>query len=1013
MDIRKEFSSFDPRCENSVTKLHDICNWDQLDDVAIEYHDLQENIYIQYRELHVTKNIISDYLKSLRNTEFIGIDYDIPEYCVIPLIVGILNSEHSFVNLPSSTTESMNLKYDLNIQYLFCKNVNIKGEVVYQFTVHSECIYLIKLKNVKKQVTGSDEQNSYAYAISTSGSTGTPKTVRVLHSCIVPNILDLSRILSITKFDKVCQFTNFTFDPSVIEIFLALSKAARLFMVSKDLKNNPNRLLREAYSSQITVLQVTPSVFMYNWPSECLRTTILSNNTSLRVILFGGEPFPKLELFSQARQPCNTTKIYNIYGITEVSCWASITEVELTNEQSDPHYLGQVLSGTLFQVRNEIGEVITKGVGSLYIGSDQRICLMNDEDIKDLELPVFRDSGDLVSIDGEGRIFYKGRRNNIVKRFGNKVDLTEIERSVLQIDFIKSCYVIWDHNCHRLHLCFSAKDRTSIGNDQNLGTEIMRRLNKLDPLYRPDKIHFLDHVELTSSSKISLDFLQKQVTKDVDNVDFQRIESTFKSIWENNLQRGNSSFIKLGGTSVVALQLSNAMSDMLQMEFPRLISMLLTDASIDESLSYIKGVVLSRNDNFYNTGEKPSTTIITIEDTDISRDFHTNEQDDNSNISSSEIYNCRWYKCRGQLYTNACSINEKHELQYDEITRVKVIKKYDTEKCVDASPTVFHYSDGKTYATVGSHSGLIFTFELGSDFNSAFRIKLPDRIESSVLVLDDFRGVVGCYDCNIYCLNLKTGETIWVHRTGNVVKGSAVLCNEKGILFIGSYDCYIYCLSVKDGSEVWKLKSGNGSIYATGCLHYPSDTVLFGTLDGSCLALQQSTGKLVWKYKLSDPIFVAPLWLNGGLVLFCSVTGLLCCFDIEVNVKMWTYKINGNVFSYLVKQIDTAREHETVIITSQNKSVYCLQSEDTNFKTEPTLKYVLNFHSPIFATPWCEDNFLLIACTDGTLNIYDFKKNRLMKIEELPGKVFSSPVIDRDNVIIGCRDNYIYVLELI
>lgn len=108
---------------------------------------------------------------------------------------------------------------------------------------------------------------------------------------------------------------------------------------------------------------------MYSWTAECLKTSILSNNTSLRAILFGGEPFPKLELISETKHPYNGTKIYNIYGITEVSCWASINEIILTNGQFNVHYLGQLLSHTVFQVKNENGELITSGTGSLYIGN--------------------------------------------------------------------------------------------------------------------------------------------------------------------------------------------------------------------------------------------------------------------------------------------------------------------------------------------------------------------------------------------------------------------------------------------------------------------------------------------------------------------------------------------------------------------------------------------------------------------------------------------------------------------
>lgn len=176
--------------------------------------------------------------------------------------------------------------------------------------------------------------------------------------------------------------------------------------------------------------------------------------------------------------------------------------------------------------------------------------------------------------------------------------------------------------------------------------------------------------------------------------------------------------------------------------------------------------------------------------------------------------------------------------------------------------------------------------------------------------------------------------------------------------------------------------------------------------------------------------------LNTGLVLFCSVTGTLSCFDVEVNVEvtniqrvylrkvllcsqfissilqMWKHKIKGNVFSYVVKENDASTDCESIVVASQNKSVYCFQSV-TSFKTEPTLKYVLNLRSPIFATPWCETNILFIACTDGTLYIYNFTTKRLTMTEKLPGDVFSSPVVHNNIAIIGCRDNNVYVAKLV
>ncbi|XP_034171725.1 aminoadipate-semialdehyde dehydrogenase isoform X1 [Osmia lignaria lignaria] len=1011
---------------NNLTKmLHDICNWNHLNKVAIEYHGLQQVIYISYQDVLTTRNIISDYLKCIKHFEFIGINFDIPEYCIVSLILGILTSEHGFLNVPSDVIEFTTLKNLLRVQYLFSKQITTDGSILHQFIIHNECIYLIKLKHVQEQTAKYSEKNHYAYAICTSGSTGISKVIKVPHSCIVPNILDLTKILTITESDKIAQFTNFTFDPSIVEIFLALSNAGTLFMVSKLLKNNPNRLIREAYSSQITVLQITPSVFLHSWTAECLKTTILSNDTSLKALVFGGEPFPKTELLLETKHPCNTTKIYNIYGITEVSCWASINEILVTNAEYDTRCLGQVLSQTMFRVKNEMGEVLTEGTGSLYIGSNTRVCTINEENIEELELPVFRDSGDVVNIDKESNIFYKGRRNSIIKRFGNKVDLVKLEELMLQLHFIKSCYVIWDESYHRLHVCLVLKEE--IRNYFDINTAAMEHLQKLDSLYKPDKIHVFEHVEYTSSGKISMEFLKQRCLQDQtidliqDNIDSQKIENMFKSIWKNNLKHEDGGFVKLGGTSITALQMSSTMSKVFNVEFSELIGMLLRDATIDECLAYIKITMLNSHKNTitvnttcYSHDNEMIPLIKRIGTNDsIPKQLNVEQSDFNLPNVTDHLSTCQWYKCRGQTYKNLPITNEKSQIKCDKVSKIEILEAYNLLKCVDASPTLFQYTDGKKYAVGGSHSGFIVTIELDNQMCvSAFKIKLPDRIEASVLVFDNFKGVVGCYDSNVYCLHLKTGEIIWKYQTGDIVKCTAIYCKEQEVIFIGSYDCYVYCLSAKDGGEIWKIKGSNGSISASGCLHSPSGSVLFGTLDGFCLALQQRSGEITWRHKLTDPVFVAPVTLNSGLVLFCSVTGILSCFNIQANVKVWEYKINGNVFSYIVKRNDdTFTDYENIIIASQNKNVYCLQLKNSSFQTEPTLKHTLNFHSPIFATPWCEDNFLLVACTDGTLNIYNFATNRLIKSEKLPGEVFSSPVVDNDIAIIGCRDNNVYVLK--
>lgn len=54
---------------------------------------------------------------------------------------------------------------------------------------------------------------------------------------------------------------------------------------------------------------------------------MLSPNTSLRVLALGGEAFPVLNLLKSWKHKENKTRIFNLYGITEVSSWATCYEI--------------------------------------------------------------------------------------------------------------------------------------------------------------------------------------------------------------------------------------------------------------------------------------------------------------------------------------------------------------------------------------------------------------------------------------------------------------------------------------------------------------------------------------------------------------------------------------------------------------------------------------------------------------------------------------------------------------
>lgn len=83
----KKLKTYDNKKDCSLV-LSKVCNWFNLNKSAIEYHDVEEIKIIRYDELQTAKKTVSDNLKCIKYSEFIGINIDILEYCVPSLILG-------------------------------------------------------------------------------------------------------------------------------------------------------------------------------------------------------------------------------------------------------------------------------------------------------------------------------------------------------------------------------------------------------------------------------------------------------------------------------------------------------------------------------------------------------------------------------------------------------------------------------------------------------------------------------------------------------------------------------------------------------------------------------------------------------------------------------------------------------------------------------------------------------------------------------------------------------------
>lgn len=254
---------------------------------------------------------------------------------------------------------------DMNINHIFAidKCIEISEYSTTDLSTFSE-EFKCQLKLYSKVESKKDFQeytkNDIAYLIKTSGSTGIAKYVLVSHNSIYPNVVDFENIFHMTLNDVIYFSTPLTFDPSVIEIYLSTKCGSSLLIAPPSLK----LLFQTKYS--ITVWQTTPSLFLRFGTKE-IENTVLSQNSSLRILALGGEPL----YFdcNKFRNKNNQTKIFSLYGITELSCWASVKEIcEGNIIKKDKSDLGNILSETFIEIRDKNNKRVLNETGNIFIG---------------------------------------------------------------------------------------------------------------------------------------------------------------------------------------------------------------------------------------------------------------------------------------------------------------------------------------------------------------------------------------------------------------------------------------------------------------------------------------------------------------------------------------------------------------------------------------------------------------------------------------------------------------------
>lgn len=292
---------------------------------------------------------------------------------------------------------------------------------------------------------GCDRPRGAAYILFTSGSTGRPKGVVVDHASLSGLLRGVRDRLGLSARDTVAATSNLTFDIAALELFLPLICGASVHLFPEGLTRDALALRDALEASEATVVQGTPSMWRALLETDWRGGPLTA--------IAGGEVLdPNLARCLKER----VARLWNGYGPTEATIYATLHEVETRDLESKAIPIGAALAGVTVYVVDEQGapakdecpgEILIGG-GGLARGYLDRPDLDRQRfGAFGLGERLYR-TGDLAYWRDDGQLMFVGRIDAQIKFRGLRIEPGDIETRLLSIAGVTHAAVVLRRN-HR------------------------------------------------------------------------------------------------------------------------------------------------------------------------------------------------------------------------------------------------------------------------------------------------------------------------------------------------------------------------------------------------------------------------------------------------------------------------------------------------------------------------------------------------------------------------------------
>lgn len=275
-----------------------------------------------------------------------------------------------------------------------------------------------------------------AYILYTSGSTGIPKGVCITHRNAMAFVEWSHDLIGVQTEDRFSNHAPLSFDLSVLDLYAAFLGGASVALVPETLAYAPRALVDFALQHRITVWYSVPSALILMMQEGGL---LGQTNLPFRVVFFAGEPFP-IKHLRPLRAHLTAARFYNLYGPTETNVCTFYEVKDISPERTEPVPIGKASCGDrvwLVPEPDEEGRLVSN-VGELLVEGPT---VMRGYWGMPPQGREYR-TGDLCRQLPDGNYEYVGRRDNMLKVRGRRIEPGEIEVALMAHPSITEAAVI-------------------------------------------------------------------------------------------------------------------------------------------------------------------------------------------------------------------------------------------------------------------------------------------------------------------------------------------------------------------------------------------------------------------------------------------------------------------------------------------------------------------------------------------------------------------------------------------